>query len=234
VAYRDDDGLARRSALASSLSFARDPAERADLEREIALLDHVRRTEAKRRLPQIARARIATPCHERWDTMLGDGPVRNCSRCDQEVFDVALMTLAQAETMLRERNGNACMRLHVRTDGTMLFADCEIGAAGIRKRRLYVAAGAIALAGATATSMTAADAAVASPVRYDLMTDVRHGGVTFEPPEPDVFVTGLVTPTTGSNVLADLIRDGEPTPPPLTPRASRSRPRRRRPDRPDR
>jgi hypothetical protein len=52
------------------------------------------------------------------------------------VFDLAQMTLAQAEALITSRAGEACVRLSRRADGAMMFADCEVGARGVRERRL--------------------------------------------------------------------------------------------------
>ena len=124
MAYRDGDELARRDAIERRLAAmsARDP-ERHPLADELTRIDAARREAARRHLPQIARARIASPCGEGFDTMLGEGAVRSCARCDQQVFDVARMTLGEAEALLQSRGPKVCLRLHVRGDGTMLFAD---------------------------------------------------------------------------------------------------------------
>jgi hypothetical protein len=156
VAYRDADELVQRMALEARMStIAPDDPERSAIADRLAEIDHSRREKARIHLPLIARARIATPCGERFETMLGDGAVRTCARCDREVVDVARMTLGEAEAMLASRAGR--MRVYQRADGTMLFADCEVGVNGVRRRQLAVAASAITLASAALMSSITPD-----------------------------------------------------------------------------
>jgi hypothetical protein len=153
MAYRDDAGLDRRARLVEALAKHPSGDERQALETELAVADRARRVEARRHLPTVASARIASPCPEIWETMIGEGAVRACSRCDQEVFDLGAMTLAQADALIRSRTGErTCARLRRRADGTMMFRDCEVGASGVRARRIGVALGALAIAAAAAAS----------------------------------------------------------------------------------
>lgn len=54
------------------------------------------------------------------------------------------MTRDEAEALLIERAGNLCARYYQRHDGTILFADCTVGARR-RRRRRWIAAGAVTL-----------------------------------------------------------------------------------------
>jgi hypothetical protein len=119
VAYRDQDPeLARRAVLVSERdALARGNESVAARERidaiddELHAIDVARRAQLKARLPLMLAARAAKACGERWETMVGDGAVRTCARCDQPVFDLALMTLAQAETFLSAAASRAkCVR----------------------------------------------------------------------------------------------------------------------------
>jgi hypothetical protein len=155
MTYRDDEAaLHRREALVRTIRTTSSEAERDALEAELAALDRAHRAEARRRLPLIAQARIASPCHEAFEAMDGEGAIRHCGRCDHEVFDLVQMTLAQAEALIASRaGGKTCARLHRRSDGTLMFADCEVGAQGIRARRIGLAvAGAILGASAIAAA----------------------------------------------------------------------------------
>lgn len=155
MTYRDDEAaLLRREALVRTIRTTSSEAERDALEAELAALDRAHRAEARRRLPLVAQARIASPCHEAFEAMDGEGAIRHCGRCDQEVFDLVQMTLAQAEALIASRaGGKTCARLHRRSDGTLMFADCEVGAQGIRARRIGLAvAGAILGASALAAA----------------------------------------------------------------------------------
>jgi hypothetical protein len=169
MTYRDDDAasLRPRTDLAREIERGElTPTERHDAEDEIAAIDAARIEAARARLPQVARAKIASPCSERWDTMLGDGAVRACSRCEKKVFDLSQMTLGQAEALIAENaTGDLCVRLYRRADGTMLFSDCVVGARGVVKRDALRIGAAIAIGGATLawTSAPAPIAASAAP-----------------------------------------------------------------------
>ncbi len=167
MAYRDESGLDRRAALVEALSTrALDEEARQQLETELAVGDRERRAAARRHLPLVAQARIASPCPEIWEAMAGDGAIRACSRCDQEVFDVGAMTLADADALLRARVGQrTCVRLHRRTDGTMMFADCEVGASGVRAQRIGVALASIAIGASALAAITTLDEPYRDPVR---------------------------------------------------------------------
>jgi hypothetical protein len=154
--YRDEDAWMRRRemvvhALVSETDLERREQRAAELER----FDRERREEARRRLPVIARARIASHCHEPFEAMIGEGAVRACGRCEQPVFDFARMSLTQAEALIASRGG-ACARLHRRADGAMMFADCEVGARGLRVVR---AAAAVVVCAFAAITLVVAHAA---------------------------------------------------------------------------
>jgi hypothetical protein len=59
--------------------------------------------------------------------MRGDDRVRYCSICSQSVYDLSAMTTAEAATLIRDREGDLCVRLFRRTDGTVLTSDCPVG-----------------------------------------------------------------------------------------------------------
>jgi hypothetical protein len=159
MTYRgsQDAGILKREALVGALASEPDLDRREALAIELAGFDRWRRIEARKHLPLIANARIASPCHEPFEAMSGEGAIRSCARCDQEVFDLAQMTLAQAEALVASRQGgSSCVRLHKRRDGTMMFADCEVGAKGVWTRRAGLAIAATVIA-------TTAVAWIASP-----------------------------------------------------------------------
>ncbi|HUS29361.1 MAG TPA: hypothetical protein VMZ53_12670 [Kofleriaceae bacterium] len=144
VTYRND--LEALQARKVALDAAVDSATR---ERD-ATAQILEEAKARTRLPVLPNLRIASPCTERWDAMSGDERVRHCGKCDKDVFDLSALTREQAESLIRERAGDLCARYYQRKDGTILLADCEVGARGVRRRN-YLAAGiAVTLAGGTA------------------------------------------------------------------------------------
>ena len=113
--------------------------------------DHVRTMldEAKTRakLPVLANLTVAAPCSADWSQMTpaNDERVRNCGDCKKDVFNLTDMTRDEAEALIVAKAGNLCVRYFQRHDGTILLADCTVGAKRRRRRKLVVIAGATAL-----------------------------------------------------------------------------------------
>jgi len=70
---------------------------------------------------------IASPCSARWEDMVGDQRTRHCHDCDRSVYDLSGLTAEQAVALIREKEGNLCVRLFRRADGRTLTADCPVG-----------------------------------------------------------------------------------------------------------
>src|SRR5689334_4619149 len=86
------------------------------------------------RLPVLLEnVRIATPCSADWSQMAGDDRVRFCGGCEKNVYNLSAMTRAEAEALVREREGRLCVRMYQRADGTVLTQDCPVG---VRRTRL--------------------------------------------------------------------------------------------------
>jgi hypothetical protein len=98
----------------------------------------------------LADIRVAAPCPADWDKMTGDERVRFCGGCQKNVYNLSAMTAAEAETLVREREGKLCVRFYRRSDGTMLTDDCAVG---VRRRRRRRAAGGLIAAAALVAGM---------------------------------------------------------------------------------
>jgi hypothetical protein len=201
--YRADiDALeARATVLERELAAVRERAKEAaslkeaeaDLERDLA--------ETRRRLAASASSRvasrlddvkIATPCHARWEDMIGDDRVRFCGKCQKDVFNLSAMAREEAETLLRERSGSMCARLYRRPDGTVLTADCPVGVRAKRVRRLaFVALGGGMTAGAMTTFAASVRMGDIAPPRQQV---VAQGAVAV-PVEPHVQPTAVESST---------------------------------------
>jgi hypothetical protein len=129
MSYRDDVAAlaARKAALDQQLR---------DLTRE---RDEAARLLEQVRLPVLPNMRVAAPCNASWDAMTGDDRARHCGECNQQVFNLSALTTEQAESLIREKHGDLCVRYYKRKDGTVLTADCRVGAKK-RERRRTVAA----------------------------------------------------------------------------------------------
>lgn len=108
---------------------------------------------AARRLPMLDNLRVASPCPASWDDMVGDARVRFCGSCEKNVYNVAALTRSEVAAILLENEGDACMRLYRRADGTVITADCPVGQK--RKRRRRMLAGALVATAAGYAALTA-------------------------------------------------------------------------------
>jgi hypothetical protein len=77
--------------------------------------------------------RIASPCHAAWDELSGDDRVRFCSHCRLNVYNLSDMPRAEAEQLVREREGRLCVRFYRRRDGTVLTDNCPVGLRAARR-----------------------------------------------------------------------------------------------------
>ncbi len=82
----------------------------------------------------LANVRIASPCSGRWAEMTGDQRARFCGQCQKHVYNLSDMTAEAAANLIREKEGSLCVRFYRRSDGTMLTADCPVGAAAVMRR----------------------------------------------------------------------------------------------------
>ncbi len=84
------------------------------------------------------RVRVAAPCTMSWDAMPGGERVRSCEKCAHKVYNLSAMTAAEAAQLVARAEGKnaerVCVRFYRRSDGTMLTADCPVGARAVRQR----------------------------------------------------------------------------------------------------
>ena len=78
--------------------------------------------------------RIASPCTADWTSMSGDDQSRFCGSCHKQVYNIATMTSDDAVTLIQAHEGKVCVRLYRRADGTVLTADCPVGARSVVRR----------------------------------------------------------------------------------------------------
>ena len=70
---------------------------------------------------------VASPCHVSWDSMTGTDRERFCGQCEKSVYHLSSMTADEAVNLIREKQGNLCIQLFRRTDGTVISEDCPKG-----------------------------------------------------------------------------------------------------------
>jgi hypothetical protein len=105
----------------------------------------------KRALPMLEDLRIASPCPADWKQMVGDDKSRFCKQCEKNVYNLSAMTREEAELLVLSKEGNLCVQLWKRADGTVITADCPVG---LRRKRMRLAA-VIAVGSGLATSALA-------------------------------------------------------------------------------
>jgi hypothetical protein len=188
MAYRDDVIAlsARHDALAGEI--ARKTRELEDARR---LLEHA---QARARLPVLDDVRVASPCSADWNAMVGDDRTRYCGDCKKHVYNLSGMTRDEAEALVTERNGDLCVRYFQRADGTILLADCTIGASR-RRRRRWVAAGAAALLASGASAAAGLTLHRDEPV-HELLGQTEGVRTILVDPTPEADPAPTFAPTT--------------------------------------
>ena len=76
----------------------------------------------------IGRVKIASPCRARWQDMTGDDRSRYCHQCRKQVYNFRAMSAEEVAELIRAKEGSLCGRFYRRRDGTMLSANCPVGA----------------------------------------------------------------------------------------------------------
>lgn len=83
------------------------------------------------------RFKVASPCTETWESMVGDGRARHCASCQLTVHNLTGLRRDEVEAVLRRAGGGrVCARFYQRADGTVLTEDCPRGLALVRRRML--------------------------------------------------------------------------------------------------
>jgi len=179
--YRDEyDALANRcSKLERELAQSRAELERTRRARSLPLLDSIR---------------VASPCKASWDAMEGSEQVRFCGQCSKNVYNLSGMTREQAEQLIEDTEGRVCVRFYRRADGTVLTADCPVGARKLRFRRAAfaaVGAGILALGAVWATATQRRDHTVGELMMGQPIEPAIMGGpmLPTTPTTPTVRVT---------------------------------------------
>lgn len=89
--------------------------------------------------------KVASPCSQDWDAMVGDERRRFCGECKLNVYNLSGMTRAEAERLLLDSEGRLCVRFFKRADGTILTEDCPVGWQALKKRISRTAAAFVSL-----------------------------------------------------------------------------------------
>lgn len=83
--------------------------------------------------------KVASPCSEDWNSMIGNDRMRFCGACEMNVYNLSGMTREEAESLVAGAEGRLCVRFYKRADGSVLTNDCPVGWARVRERIKIVA-----------------------------------------------------------------------------------------------
>jgi hypothetical protein len=78
--------------------------------------------------------KIASPCSQNWDEMIGTERKRFCGECKLNVYNLSGMSPREAENLLSNSEGRLCVRFYRRADGSVLTKDCPVGWQAIKRR----------------------------------------------------------------------------------------------------
>ncbi len=85
--------------------------------------------------------KVASPCSQDWDAMVGDNRKRYCGECKLNVFNLSGMSKIEAENLIMNAEGRLCVRFYKRADGSVITEDCPVGWAKVKQRtKVYVTA----------------------------------------------------------------------------------------------
>jgi hypothetical protein len=143
----------------------------------------------------LGKVNVASPCTASWDAMEGDDAARFCGQCQKNVYNLSAMTKKEAADLVRNQEGRLCVRYFKRADGTMLTADCPVGAGAKRRKAVR---NLVALAGTGAALATYRVASTPPPA--EPMVGKVQIVLPMATPEPHPMTMGAVAmpePTMG-------------------------------------
>jgi len=82
----------------------------------------------------LSQIKVASPCRARWQDMAGDDRSRYCHQCRKHVYNFSAMSAGEVADLIHAKEGQLCGRFYRRRDGTMLTANCPVGAEGCLQR----------------------------------------------------------------------------------------------------
>jgi hypothetical protein len=145
---------------------------------------------------------VASPCSARWDEMSGDERSRFCSECRLHVYNLSAMTSQQAAALIREKEGNLCVRFYRRADGTLLTSDCPVGLRQRLRRQVRRAGAIVASFAAALMSISCDESGRSRSPGNDVSTakdsDTVHMGEPVWPSATEKAPTRAQMPATGN------------------------------------
>jgi len=82
----------------------------------------------------LSNIKIASPCSQDWNEMIGTERKRFCGECKLNVYNLSGMSRGEAENLLISSEGRLCVRFYRRADGSVLTKDCPVGWQAVKQR----------------------------------------------------------------------------------------------------
>jgi hypothetical protein len=137
--------------------------------------------------------KVASPCSQDWDAMLGTERKRFCGECKLNVYNLSGMTRAEAENLLHNSEGRLCVRFYKRADGTVLTQDCPVGWQALKKRMSRTAAAFVSLIFGLLTGLGLMSLATSKPKEQRLMGAIAYNPTPKPKETPENVTMGDVT-----------------------------------------
>ena len=88
----------------------------------------------KRFISPLRNVSVASPCPADWDRMIGDERIRFCGQCELNVYNLSMMSTADAESLIARTEGRLCVRYYCRKDGSIITQDCPVSLRELKLR----------------------------------------------------------------------------------------------------
>src|SRR4051812_32042078 len=90
-------------------------ARHEEITRDLSAIDAQIRAKETPRPHRLLHLRVASPCNEKWDDMVGDESVRFCATCAKHVYNLSAMNRDECDDLIREHAGRGlCVRFFSR------------------------------------------------------------------------------------------------------------------------
>lgn len=166
--------------------------------------------------------RIASPCSQDWEAMVGDNLRRYCGECKLNVYNLSGMSKTEAENLIQMSEGRLCVRYFQRADGSVITEDCPVGWARIKNRTKVLVTAAASLV----FSLFGAVGLQFAVGRQEVLDATEPVADYCLPPTPEVMGTPA-PPLMGNVAVPSSTPKQQPTPkatPKVTPRILMGKP----------
>jgi hypothetical protein len=156
--------------------------------------------------------KVASPCSQNWNEMIGNERKRFCSDCKLNVYNLSGMTRDEAENLIMNAEGRLCVRFYKRADGSVITQDCPVGWAKVKQRTQVVVTAAASLVfsflGAIGLQAAFSQSKLLSsnfPIPFVTPTPEKTMGIMVKPsPTPKQTPTPRATPDENEMTMGEI------------------------------